>query len=56
MKEEHAMIWSSSFAKSMEGGTFFMNVGTTVTQSTFDHCYVAVLGSKMAYILIEDED
>ena len=56
MKEEYAMLWSSSFAKSMEGGTFFWNVGTTVTQSTFDHCYVAVLGSKMAYILIEDED
>ena len=57
LKEEVANEWAKSFMNSMDGGKFFRSdIGSCMTASTFDTMYVAAVGTKVAYILIQDED
>jgi hypothetical protein len=56
LKEKAASNWASSFMDSMKGGKFFRPDGDPMTASTFDTIFVAVLGTRLAYILISDED
>ena len=55
LKEEVANEWAKSFMNSMDGGKFFRS-NMCLTASTFDTMYVAAVGTKVAYILIQDED
>jgi len=55
LKEEVANNWATSFMDSMDGGKFY-RPSTSVTASTFDTIYVAAVGTKVAYMLVQDED
>ena len=56
LKEEVANNWAESFMKSMDGGKFFRPDGDPMTAFTFDTIFVAAVGTKVAYILVTDED
>ena len=55
LKEEVANNWATSFMDSMDGGKFY-RPSTSMTASTFDTIYVAAVGTKVAYMLVQDED
>ena len=55
LKEEAAENWASSFVRSMGGGKFF-RPDDEMTSHTFDTIFVAVVGTRLAYMLITDED
>ena len=55
LTEDVARAWASSFANSMEGARFMRSTGGIVDH-TFESCFVAVIGNKLAYVLIVDED
>ena len=55
LKEEVANNWATSFMDSMDGGKFY-GPSTSITASTFDTIYVAAVGTKVAYMLVQDED
>ncbi len=59
--QEAAAAWASSWAKSMEGASFYTSGASRdswspVTNATFDRAFVACLGGKVAFLVIEDED
>ena len=56
LKEDAANAWATSFVNSMEGGKFYHCPDQSVTSHTFDKIFVAVVGNKLAYMLINDED
>jgi hypothetical protein len=57
LKEEAAENWASSFVRSMGGGKFFRpDEFISMTSHTFDTIFVAVVGTRLAYMLITDED
>lgn len=56
LKEEVAAAWGESWMQSVAGGRFFQLDGMPFTGATFEACYVAVVGNRAAWILIEDED
>jgi hypothetical protein len=55
MNEKAANNWASSFVNSMLGGKFFRGDGG-VTNATFEAIYVAIVGTRLAYVLVLDED
>ena len=56
LKEKAATNWVKSFMKSMEGGKYYRPDGDSMTAGTFDTIFVAVVGTRLAYVLITDED
>jgi hypothetical protein len=56
LKEDAANNWASSFMSSMDGGKYFRPDSASITTSTFDTIYIIVVGTRLAYILIQDED
>ena len=58
LKEKAANNWASSFVSSMDGGKFFRPADGSppIADATFETIFVAVVGTRLAYVLIIDED
>ena len=56
LKENVAKAWGERWMESMAGSRFFRLDQMPITGATFEACFAAVMGNRVAWILVEDED